>query len=57
MKIDDTFKLIQHAFDSGRPAHGYLITGPLRGIAMDMAMRILQYLFCQSQSVKPCGVC
>jgi len=57
MRIDDTFEMIRHAFESGKPAHGYLITGPLRGLAMEMAMRILQYLFCQSQTVKPCGGC
>jgi len=49
--------MIKHAFESGRPAYGYLITGPLRGLANDLAIRILQYLFCQSQTVKPCGVC
>jgi len=57
MRIDDTFEMIKNAFESGKPAHGYLITGPLRGIAMDMAIRILQYLFCQSQTIKPCGAC
>ncbi|MFA7173590.1 MAG: hypothetical protein WC340_09275 [Kiritimatiellia bacterium] len=57
MLIDDTFEMIKHAFESGRPAHGYLITGPLRGLAMDLTIRILQYLFCESQSAKPCYLC
>ena len=57
MRIDETFKMVKHAFETGMPAHGYLITGPLRGIGMEMAMRILQYLFCQSATVKPCGAC
>lgn len=57
MQIDETFEMIKHAFESGKPAHGYLITGPLRGLAMDLTIRILQYLFCESQSVKPCGIC
>lgn len=57
MKIDETFEMVKHAFESGKPAHGYLITGSLRGIGMKMAIRILQYLFCQSATVKPCGVC
>lgn len=57
MRIDDTFEMIKHAFESGKPAHGYLITGPVRGIGMEMALRILQYLFCESSTVKPCGTC
>jgi len=57
MRIDDKFEMIKHAFESGRPAHGYLITGPLRGLANDLAVRILQYLFCQSETIKPCGAC
>ena len=57
MKIEETFEMVKHAFETGKPAHGYLITGPLRGIGMEMVMRILQYLFCQSTAVKPCGTC
>ncbi|MDD2599491.1 MAG: hypothetical protein PHO37_09735 [Kiritimatiellae bacterium] len=57
MLIDETFEMVKHAFESGKPAHGYLITGPLRGLVMDLTIRILQYLFCESQSVKPCGIC
>jgi len=57
MNIDETFELVKHAFETGKPAHGYLISGPVRGIGMEMAMRILQYLFCQSATLKPCGAC
>jgi len=41
---------------AGRPAHGYLIVGPVRGVGMDIAVRILQVLFCRSEE-KPCGIC
>jgi DNA polymerase-3 subunit delta' len=56
MRIDDTFQMVRRALDTGRPAHGYLIIGPVRGVAMDFAIRILQVLFCQSE-YKPCGAC
>jgi DNA polymerase-3 subunit delta' len=56
MPIDETFEMIKHALDSGRLAHGYLITGPVRGAAMDLALRVLQLLFCQSEN-KPCLSC
>lgn len=56
MPNDDTFKMVKRALDSGRPANAYLIVGPVRGIAMDLAVRILQALFCQSEE-KPCGTC
>ncbi|MFO7936550.1 MAG: hypothetical protein R6V06_02965 [Kiritimatiellia bacterium] len=49
--------MVKHAFETGKPAHGYLITGSVRGIGMQMAVRILQYLFCQSSGIKPCGKC
>lgn len=56
MLIDDTFQMVKRAIDSGRPAHGYLIVGPVRGIGMDLALKILRVLFCQADN-KPCGVC
>ncbi|MDD4016600.1 MAG: hypothetical protein PHV28_01530 [Kiritimatiellae bacterium] len=56
MNIDDTFRMMRRAIDAGRPAHGYLIVGSVRGAAMDLATRILQTLFCQTGD-KPCGSC
>ena len=56
MNIDDTFRMMRRAIDAGRPAHGYLIVGSVRGAAMDFAIRILQTLFCQTGD-KPCGSC
>ena len=56
MHIDDTFQMVKRAIDAGRPAHGYLIVGSVRGAAMDLTMRILQTLFCRTVD-KPCGSC
>jgi DNA polymerase-3 subunit delta' len=56
MQLNDTFEMMKRALDAGRPAHGYLIIGPVRGVAMDLAVRILQSLFCR-EACKPCGVC
>ena len=56
MRLDDTFALVKRAIAAGRPAHGYLIIGPVRGAAMELALRILQTLFCQAEN-KPCGCC
>jgi len=56
MQVSDTFEMVRRAIDAGRPAHGYLIVGPVRGVGMDLAVRILQLLFCGGAD-KPCGVC
>ncbi len=56
MRVDDTFQMVKRAIDRGRPAHGYLIIGPVRGVAMELAVRILQVLFCKSDHA-PCGSC
>ncbi|MBO7653388.1 MAG: hypothetical protein J6U40_00575 [Kiritimatiellae bacterium] len=56
MRLDEAFESVRHAFDCGRPANGYLIVGPVRGAAMDLAVKILQLLFCTADA-KPCGVC
>ena len=56
MQVNETFQMVKRAIEAGRPAHGYLIVGPVRGTAMELAMRILQTLFC-SDANRPCGVC
>ncbi len=56
MTSDDAFKLISHAFASGRLSHAYLIVGAVRGMGMELAMRILQMLYCKALE-KPCGTC
>ena len=56
MQLNDTFQMVKRAIDAGRPAHGYLIVGPVRGVGMELAMRILQTLFCSGAN-RPCGIC
>jgi DNA polymerase-3 subunit delta' len=56
MQLNDTFDLVRRALQTGRPAHGYLIVGPIRGLGMDLAVRILQALFCKAAD-GPCGAC
>ncbi|MCL1921295.1 MAG: hypothetical protein FWG50_09510 [Kiritimatiellaeota bacterium] len=57
MTFDETFQMVKGALDAGRPAHGYLIVGAVRGHAMDLAVRITQALFCASEGTRPCGKC
>ncbi len=57
MRIDDKFEMVRHAFESGRPSQAYLIAGPVRGVGMEMTLRILQYLFCEAADGRPCGLC
>ncbi len=54
--VADKFAMVRRAIDSGRPAQAYLITGSIRGEAMALALRIVQYLFCTGNE-KPCGTC
>lgn len=56
MRPDDAFESVRRAIENGRPANGYLIVGPIRGAALELALRILQLLFCEAER-KPCGVC
>lgn len=57
MQLNETYQMVRRAIDAGRPAHGYLIVGPVRGIGMDLAVRILQTLFCGNAESRPCGAC
>jgi len=58
MTVDAAFEMVGHALDAGRPAHGYLIVGPVAGEATELAIRILRRLFCTADpAVRPCGTC
>lgn len=57
VRVDDIFQMVKRAITAGRPAHGYLIVGPVRGVAMDLTLRILKMLFCQDEKDKPCENC
>lgn len=56
MQVNETYQMVRRALDAGRPAHGYLIVGPVRGMGMELAVRILQTLFCR-EAERPCGSC
>ena len=57
MLVNDAFKLVQHAFRSGRPGHAYLLVGSPRGSAGELALRLVQMLFCTSAEFESCGEC
>lgn len=59
MRVDAAFSFVKRAIECGRPAHGYLIAGPVRGAGMDLAVKILQLLFCRAEPLpgRPCGAC
>jgi DNA polymerase-3 subunit delta' len=56
MQADAAFEMIRFAFRNNRSAHAYLLAGAPRGGAGDVAMRVLQMLFCQAKD-GPCGTC
>ena len=41
MEVDEAYSLISRAIDAGRPAHGYLIVGDVRGNCLELVNRIL----------------
>jgi len=43
--IESAYNQIRSALDAGRPAHGYLLVGAVRGSALELAQRILKDLF------------
>ena len=45
MELDSAHALIAKAIQDGRPAHGYLVVGGVRGMARDLALDVLRDLF------------
>jgi len=45
MDVNEAFSLISRAIDVGRPAHGYLIVGEIRGDSSELVSRLLAKLF------------
>ena len=45
MELDSAHALIAKAIQDGRPAHGYLVVGGVRGMARDLAFAVLRDLF------------
>ena len=56
MTFDETLQMMKRALETGHPANGYLIVGTVRGHAMDLAVRVIQTLFCTGET-KPCQAC
>ena len=56
MKLEEAFGYVRRAFEGGRPSNAYIILGPTRGAGMELAVKILQLLFCKAPG-GPCGVC
>lgn len=50
-------KQFQDGFASGRLGHAYLIIGDPRGNAGELAESILQMLYCEQATNRPCGRC
>ena len=55
MEVDTAFGLISRAIDSGRAAHGYLITGEVDGNCSELASRVLGKLFPDEESMVASG--
>lgn len=45
MELDSAHALISNAIAAGRPAHGYLVVGGVRGLAIELANAVLKDLF------------
>lgn len=45
MELDSAHDLIANAIRNGRPAHGYLVVGGVRGLGHELAMAVLRDLF------------
>lgn len=45
MEVDEAYSLISRAIDEGRPAHGYLLAGDVRGNCLELVTRLLSKLF------------
>lgn len=52
----DKLNHIRHAFQTGRPAQAYLLTGDIRGASQELTIAIAQLPFCLNHSA-PCGAC
>ena len=55
--IQSPFDAVRRAWDRGRLAQAYILSGSVRGAGGELARRILSLLFCQAESGRPCGVC
>ncbi len=56
MLLDEAFNCLKRGYDEGCLSQAYLLVGPPRGVAMDLAVRVLSLLFCEEDE-KPCLTC
>ncbi|NQU40699.1 MAG: hypothetical protein HQ523_12150 [Lentisphaerae bacterium] len=56
MQVEEALAYLNGARQAGRLAQGYVIEGPLRGEATQLARGLLSLLFCGEDDV-PCGAC
>ncbi|MBO7683107.1 MAG: hypothetical protein J6T51_00095 [Kiritimatiellae bacterium] len=55
MEVGAAFDLISRAIDAGRAAHGYLVTGDIRGSCAELVDLILRKLFPEEQGLAASG--
>jgi DNA polymerase-3 subunit delta' len=56
MNADTALENFRRVLAAGRTAHAYLVSGPVRGAAGELAVRVLQLLFCE-EGGKACDRC
>jgi len=56
MKVDEALACLEGALQSGRLAQGFVVEGPIRGEAMELTVRFLMRLYCETEGA-PCGEC
>ncbi len=56
MTLGEAFDCVRDAYFRGRLANGYLIVAPPRAEGTELAIKIMQLLFCESEH-PPCGEC
>lgn len=56
MTPDEAFLHLKQSFEAGRLAQAYIVAAPPRGPGSELAVRVLQLIYCQSPD-RPCGLC
>ncbi len=56
MRVDEALACLDGALETGRLAQGFIIEGPIRGEATELAVRFLMRLYCETEG-KACGEC
>lgn len=56
MNVEDAYAQIARSWESGRLAHGYIVSGSLRESGFPLVDRLLQLILCTERDA-PCGEC